>query len=1106
MKPSTLFWCATLVGACANVSAPTDQQTAQLAAARQLLAERPGDALDTVEAVLRTDPGLRAARLLAGECSLRLGRDDGKRGHLYLQDARHQFERGLAGLADQAEPEARLQLAQCLQELGEPAAASASALAAASGFALQKGLAARRQVAAAQLCAAENEYRLFASARQAELDAAAPGDRPLAPARETAHLALCAATNFQAARADFPAAASLGLARINQFLGQGDAVLAELERGLREAPDATALHDEYMRWLSGGGHHSAMVGAYARFVRENPSLPILRWHQGRACYTRAHSLRTAGNYQGAMAGFQEARDAFGQYLSMMPAHRDTTGQWLAACELSIANASAEMGDYDTAAARLFAAVGASPLTTSYEGDQPALWDDCGSHFLATAFRIHRGLADGGADALQRTYEFDQALLEHCPDRFGFAYNNAALTARDLGVQRANAGDDAAALQLWERAYQWYEKATRLMPDDARVSNDCGLMLVYHLHRDHGRARELFDRAITIGQAQLAALPAATPRAEREALEEAVGDALQNIAVLLRDEGRPFADYAPFCERAVGYFPGQQRAAAAMLRAASAPATSPQQGGAAEAMAKIADQVAAKAAAGDYDSALGLLDGIAKQCRDHAPFHLRRGELTLLLAKQAREQNRKGVDLFFQDAAAALKRAVDLDNEPAAPRQLLAEAQYEGGDLDAAVTTSSALLLHLQSGGGGKPAELAAAHTLRANAAARAYQQKKQAEQDDQELLTVARTSLRFLEQSGQLDGTLQQLWSATEQWAAAPAEAVNVWLRASQRAPEDLGALDNAVNTAAQHEQLPLVIEGLSRRTDAAGSWYLAKARFLLADVLRAKKDMAGAQATLDAAAADFAASMAKNEGYKDSCETWIAMCYGKKGNIAFWSDDLANAEKWLLDSARRRPDQLTADLGLAESTKLGILRIADKFYQAKKLAPVERIYRAAAAVAPNDVDLQNNSGLFARDHGDELLRAGKDAEARDMFEQSYKAYSRAVELDPANVNLRNDCALILIYYLDRDWDHAKELLDAAIKDGEQRLRDNPPEDRNEKELLETGVGDAYENLALWQLKHAKDPAAAKAAAQKSLEFYPGQRRPGARRHLQEAERQLKGK
>jgi hypothetical protein len=107
------------------------------------------------------------------------------------------------------------------------------------------------------------------------------------------------------------------------------------------------------------------------------------------------------------------------------------------------------------------------------------------------------------------------------------------------------------------------------------------------------------------------------------------------------------------------------------------------------------------------------------------------------------------------------------------------------------------------------------------------------------------------------------------------------------------------------------------------------------------------------------------------------------------------------IDSIRAAvPDQLTADLGLAESTKLGILRIADKFYRkAKKLAPVERIYRAAAAVAPNDVDLQNNSGLFARDHGDELLNApARPPKRANMFEQSYKAYSRAVELDPANV------------------------------------------------------------------------------------------------------------
>jgi hypothetical protein len=109
-------------------------------------------------------------------------------------------------------------------------------------------------------------------------------------------------------------------------------------------------------------------------------------------------------------------------------------------------------------------------------------------------------------------------------------------------------------------------------------------------------------------------------------------------------------------------------------------------------------------------------------------------------------------------------------------------------------------------------------------------------------------------------------------------------------------------------------------------------------------------------------------------------------------------------------------------------------------------------------------------------------------------------------VRLRNDCALIAIYHLERDWDLSKQLLDSAIADGKARLRDNPPDDANDKQQLEEAVGDCYENLALWHLKHGKDGAAAKAAAEASFEYYPGQRRRGARQHLQAAERLLQGK
>jgi tetratricopeptide (TPR) repeat protein len=230
------------------------------------------------------------------------------------------------------------------------------------------------------------------------------------------------------------------------------------------------------------------------------------------------------------------------------------------------------------------------------------------------------------------------------------------------------------------------------------------------------------------------------------------------------------------------------------------------------------------------------------------------------------------------------------------------------------------------------------------------------------------------------------------------------------------------------------------------------------------------------------------------------------RGGFASAPDDAANAEKWLLESVRARPDRILEDLGGQETTKRAILFLVDKHMRRNDLAKVEAISRAVAEAANGDVDFLNNAGLFARDLGVQLERDGKQAEAAAMFEQSYKAYRRAQELDPSNVRLRNDCALIAIHHLGRDWELAKQMLDGAIADGERTLRESPPDDPNEKQQLEEAVGDCYENLALWQLRHGGDAAAAKAAAQQSMKFHPRERRPGARRHLGEAERRLQGK
>src|SRR5262249_13097806 len=148
------------------------------------------------------------------------------------------------------------------------------------------------------------------------------------------------------------------------------------------------------------------------------------------------------------------------------------------------------------------------------------------------------------------------------------------------------------------------------------------------------------------------------------------------------------------------------------------------------------------------------------------------------ARAAQQERRKGVDLMFEDAIGTLKKAIELDDGPVPPRQLLAEAWFELGDDAAAARSASELLLHCQSLGGGKPEELDAAHRLRARAAARQLAQLAQEHKDDSQLLADARTSFRQLEQRGQLDDGLRGLWADMEGRAGAAREAVLVYARA----------------------------------------------------------------------------------------------------------------------------------------------------------------------------------------------------------------------------------------------------------------------------------------------------------------------------------------
>jgi tetratricopeptide (TPR) repeat protein len=1079
---------ALLLAACAAPAITTDQQE-QLTQAQRQMKSDPDAALAITDQLLGARPDWHDARVLSAEGSLLLSRQGRKNTQELLADAAKNYERALAQKPE--DPPAWIGLAEARYGLGDYEGARTAADEAVARLSKTEGKnrseAQKEQLGQAAMIAARSQYQVFVAERKHEVETGKPeANGFVKPDRHTLDAAQQALSLLQASKRSDPGESFTLSASIYQWLNQNVESLKELENGIRAAPSSAQLHSAYQEMYRSMGDYRSLAAAYAHLVKEQPGQPSLVWYQGLAFVVQADNQREKGSFRPAVETYKKALECYAQFHAMAPGNA-TAAEWRAICELSLARTSVMAGDLEGAKTHLFAAPQLSPKAVAYDGDKPQMIDSFGSHFASIVTAISMAMRESGQDGMRKSIVFAKEVFQRWPGKWAFMYSDAALTARDLGVglekQTSAEGVDAAgrergmkeAMQLWEQSYAWYQQAVKLSPDDARTANDCGLMLVYHLHRDYDQARKLFDRAIANGDKQLAALTAEATTQQRQAVEEAIGDAWQNIGKLLLLQHRPWAEAKPFCEKAVQYYPGQQREAAALLRNDGLD-ESAQDGEKAQAFGKVKQAAEASVKNGDLDGALSGMDAAAKELKDYAPFCALRADLALRFAVQRRDEGQtKGLDFLFQDALKYSQRAVELDSTPTAPRLVLARALYENLEFADAAKTASELLLHLQSQGGGNPADVAAAHRMRAQAGAQAYAAARAAGSDLPAILPDVWASFRYLEQQKQLD---------------------------------DQAMLAALTDTAINANQPALAVEMLGKRTDPAGLWFLGKARFWSANELYTGGKHAEAQAELDAAKQAFEKAKAANPAFADSSNQYLAMVLGKKGCVAFAAGKYDDAEKWLIESARMSPERAGESLGGADTTVRGILLVADHYAKSDP-AHVVRIYRQSLSDYADDkwLDILNNLGLFARDYGNALERkATKDdaeavkQQAMKLYEESYAAYSKAQPLDPTNVRLRNDRALMLIYHLHRDWDLAKELLDTAIADGERQLKENPPEHAQAKLDLEEAIGDCYENLALWQLEHGKNGAAAKAAALRSMDYHPGKSRGGAQRHLHAAE------
>ncbi len=159
-------------------------------------------------------------------------------------------------------------------------------------------------------------------------------------------------------------------------------------------------------------------------------------------------------------------------------------------------------------------------------------------------------------------------------------------------------------------------------------------------------------------------------------------------------------------------------------------------------------------------------------------------------------------------------------------------------------------------------------------------------------------------------------------------------------------------------------------------------------------------------------------------------------------------APKWLDARLRAGTREQSRDL----TDKLVIL--ADKAYRKGQFQASRAMNRALADYL-DDSESWNNYAFLCR-------------ETRS-FEESYRAYQKALEKAPTDPRLLNDTAVILQYHLHRDLDKARKMYEEAILQAKRILRDRSS-DKVRKKDARQAISDAKGNLRVLKKGPPKKP------------------------------------
>ncbi len=362
-----------------------------------------------------------------------------------------------------------------------------------------------------------------------------------------------AAQALQASLARGSRSASLPLFDLRAWQQQWEAAAEAARIGLLTAPPVEVLY-ERLRGLS-GAQRNLQVATLEEVRRARPADALLLWYLGEALFFQGREARTALDTQKAAESYQRAEECFLQAQSAQSDFSASCQDWLHLLRVQQAWTLRDEGRHQEAGALLVEILTAAPARLEPAADP----DTLRLAIEAVAADFFRDNDLGGAreflGAICRVHGNDANWL-----------NNLGLACRDLGVTAAESGDAAGAALLFEESWGAYSRAVELAPEDARIVNDRALIAVYYLDEHWDLAERELHRSIQIGTRQLAELPADVPEAEHRYVDEAVGDAWENLAYLQLVRRHRTEMVEEFLSESVKHFPFERRQGVALLRA------------------------------------------------------------------------------------------------------------------------------------------------------------------------------------------------------------------------------------------------------------------------------------------------------------------------------------------------------------------------------------------------------------------------------------------------------------------------------------------------------------------------------------------------------------